>query len=70
LVQEHDLADPAQVAQDGYEALMAGKDKVVSGFKNKVMVAASTFMPDHMVADQMHKQAAPVDSEPPTRAEG
>lgn len=29
------LADPAQVAKDGYEALMAGKDMVVSGLKNK-----------------------------------
>ena len=30
------MADPAVVARDGYDALMAGKDKVVSGVKNKV----------------------------------
>lgn len=35
------LSDPADVAKDGYEALMSGKDKVVSGFKNKVMVTKS-----------------------------
>ena len=27
------MADPAKVARDGYEALMAGKDKVVSGME-------------------------------------
>jgi short-subunit dehydrogenase len=70
MVQEGDLADPAKVAKDGYDALMEGKDKVVSGFKNKVMVAASNLMPDSMVADQMNKQAAPVDQEQPKRAEG
>ena len=37
-VQDKDkLADPAEVAKDGYDALMRGDDKVVSGFKNKVM---------------------------------
>ena len=33
--------DPAEVARQGYEALMAGKERVVGGsFKNKVQVAA------------------------------
>ncbi len=59
LVKEGSLADPAKVAKDGYEALLAGKDKVVSGFKNKAMVAASNILPDEVVADQMHKQAQP-----------
>lgn len=51
------LADPAKVAQDGYDALMKGDDKVVSGFKNKVQVAMANVMPDTMLADQMKKQS-------------
>lgn len=49
------LSDPAKVAKDGYEALMKGDDKIVSGLKNKAMVAASNVMPDTMVAEQMNK---------------
>lgn len=49
------LSDPAKVAKDGYEALMKGDDKVVSGLKNKAMVAMSNVMPDTMVAEQMNK---------------
>ncbi len=49
------LSDPVKVAKDGYEALMKGDDKIVSGFKNKAMVASSNVMPDTMVADQMNK---------------
>jgi short-subunit dehydrogenase len=54
------MADPAKVAKDGYEALMSGDDKVISGFKNKAMVTASQVMPDSMVADNMHKMMEPV----------
>lgn len=35
VVADGDLADAAEVAKDGYDALMAGDDMVVSGFKNK-----------------------------------
>jgi len=54
------LSDPADVAKDGYDALMAGKDKVVSGFKNKVQIALGNITPDTMLADQMNKQQEPV----------
>lgn len=60
MVQEGSLADPAKVAKDGYEALMAGKEKVVSGLKNKAMVAASKVISDDMAAKAMHKQMEPV----------
>ncbi|SFQ47741.1 SDR family NAD(P)-dependent oxidoreductase [Hymenobacter arizonensis] len=56
-------ADPAKVAQDGYEALLAGKDKVISGFMNKVQVAVSNVIPDSMVAANLHKMGAPVDGD-------
>jgi len=61
-VQEGELADPAKVAQDGYDALMNGDDMVISGFKNKVQVGMSNLMPDSAVADKMKKQQAPVGS--------
>lgn len=61
IVQEGSLADPAKVAKDGYNALMAGDDKVVSGLKNKAMVAMSNVTPDSMAADNMLKQQGPAD---------
>ncbi|GAB3332925.1 SDR family oxidoreductase [Hymenobacter humi] len=56
-------ADPAKVARDGYEALLAGKDKVISGFMNKVQVAVSNVTPDSMVAANLHKMGEPVDGD-------
>lgn len=63
MVQESSLADPVKVAQDGYQALMAGDDKVISGLKNKAMVGISQVMPDSMVADNMKKQQKPIDKD-------
>jgi len=60
LVQEGSKADPAKVAKDGYEALLANKDKIISGFKNKAQVAMSNLMPDDMVANNMLKQGEPI----------
>lgn len=55
------MADPAEVARDGYEALMAGKDKVISGFKNKVQVSMGNLTPDSVVAHQIYEQQKPID---------
>ncbi|GAA4728324.1 SDR family NAD(P)-dependent oxidoreductase [Flavisolibacter ginsenosidimutans] len=55
------LSDPVQVAKDGYEALMSGDDKVISGFKNKMMVGMSNLMPESTVANQMKKMQEPKD---------
>lgn len=57
------LSDPKDVAKDGFEALFAGKDKVISGFKNKVQVQMSNLMPDAAVAHQMYEQQKPVEKE-------
>jgi uncharacterized protein len=57
---ESSLSDAADVAKDGYEALMAGKDKVISGLKNKLQMAMSAVTPDSMVAHQMNEQQKPV----------
>jgi len=57
------LSDPAAVARDGYNALMKGDDKVISGLKNKVMVGMSNVMPESMVAEQMNKMQEPKSEE-------
>ncbi|MDT3402234.1 SDR family NAD(P)-dependent oxidoreductase [Mucilaginibacter terrae] len=54
------LSDPADVAKDGYEALQDDKDKVISGFKNKVQIAMSNITPDSTVAHMMNEQQKPV----------
>ena len=54
------MADPAKVAKDGYDALMAGTDKVVSGLKNKVQVAMGNVTPDTTLAHMMAEQQKPV----------
>jgi len=47
---------PADVARDGYKALIAIDDMVVSGFKNKLQVAINNITPHNMLAQQVHKQ--------------
>ncbi len=63
IVQEGKLADASQVAKDGYNALMKGTDKVISGFRNKIEVAMSNILPDSMVAANVHKQQEPVSNQ-------
>ena len=61
-VQDKDaLSDPADVAKDGYNALMAGKDKVISGFKNKVQVTMGNIIPDSAVAHMISEQQKPAE---------
>ncbi|MGI4021570.1 MAG: SDR family NAD(P)-dependent oxidoreductase [Janthinobacterium lividum] len=55
------MSDAADVAKDGYDALMSGDDMVISGLKNKAMIAMTNITPDHLVADMMKKQQEPVD---------
>jgi uncharacterized protein len=59
-MQQGKKADPAEVAKLGYGALMKGKDKIVSGTRNKMQVAVSNITPDAKVADKMKKQQQPV----------
>lgn len=52
--------DAAEVARDGFEALMAGKDHVVAGSaKNKFTAAAGHLMPDPAIAELHRKQSEP-----------
>jgi short-subunit dehydrogenase len=57
------MASPADVAKDGYDALMAGDDKVVSGIKNKLQVAMSSVTPDATLAHMVYEQQKPVEQE-------
>jgi short-subunit dehydrogenase len=61
IVQDKDkMSDPADVAKDGYDALMKGKDMVISGIGNKLQVAMDAVMPDEQLADTTNKKQAPV----------
>ena len=60
VVQESKLYSPADVAKDGYKAMMDGDDMVVSGFMNKVQVAMSNVTSDSALADKMKKKQSPV----------
>jgi short-subunit dehydrogenase len=59
-----DKDDPADVARDGFEALMAGKERVVSAsLKTKAQGRAGRFMPDSAKAE-MHRNMAEPGSAP------
>jgi short-subunit dehydrogenase len=55
--QSESKSDPADVAKDGWDALMAGKDTIISGWKNKLQVAAAGVLPQSVPA-QMHRDMA------------
>lgn len=54
-------ADPADVAKEGYDALMAGKDHVVAGWMNKARVAVAHVLPDPFLAANTRKDMEPKD---------
>jgi short-subunit dehydrogenase len=58
---ESQLADPADVARDGYEALMAGKDVVVSGFRNKVQALMADVSPHAVIVAKARATAEPTE---------
>ncbi len=52
-------ANPADVAKEGYEALMKGKDHVVAGWMNKARVAVSHMLPDPLLAAAVRRDMTP-----------
>lgn len=52
-------SDPADVARDGWEALMAGKAQVVSGWKNKIQSAVANVTPNAVLAERHRAMAKP-----------
>ncbi len=56
--------DPAEVARDGFQALMAGKDQVVAGsFKNKLQAVAAQLLPETAKAELHRRQSEPGSAE-------
>ncbi|HVO00657.1 MAG TPA: hypothetical protein VMT54_00570 [Candidatus Cybelea sp.] len=51
--------DPAEVAQAGFDAMKAGEADIITGWKNKMQVAAAKVTPATMLAESHRKQAAP-----------
>ncbi|KAA2239934.1 SDR family oxidoreductase [Chitinophaga agrisoli] len=58
---EEDLQTPEEVAQDGYDALMSGESKVISGGKTKQHVYMANMMSDQANAANMRKKMEPSD---------
>lgn len=57
---ESEKDDAGEVARQGFEALMAGEERVVAGsFKNKAQVLAGKVLPDSVKAEMHRKQAQP-----------
>lgn len=56
-------ADPAKVARDGWDALMAGKARITSGLANKLQVAASGIVPPSILAGMHRELAEPTDAQ-------
>lgn len=57
-------SDPADVAKDGWDALMDGKASVVSGWKNKVQASLANVTPAGILAEQHRKMAEPGSADP------
>jgi len=51
--------DPADVAKDGFEAMMKGEGGIVSGWRNKMQVAGAHLVPDEKLAERHTAMAAP-----------
>jgi short-subunit dehydrogenase len=51
--------DPADVARDGFEAMMKGEADVVSGWKNKLQTTMANVMPSGVLAEQHRKKTEP-----------
>ena len=51
--------DPADVAKQGFEAMLKGEGEVITGLKNKLQVAAANVLPAGVMAEVHRKQAEP-----------
>ena len=57
--QSQSKSDPADVAKDGWDAMMAGKSAVTSGWKNKIQNTLAHVIPDAVLAEQHRGMAEP-----------
>jgi len=52
-------SDPADVAKDGWDAVMGGHKHVVSGWKNKIQTTIANITPNEVLAQQHRNMAEP-----------
>ena len=52
-------SDPVDVAKDGWDAVMAGKASIFSGWKTKLQGVMTNVTPDAVLAEQHRKMAEP-----------
>jgi short-subunit dehydrogenase len=52
-------SDPADVAKDGYDAVMGGHKHIVSGWKNKIQSAVANITPNEVLAERHRQMAEP-----------
>lgn len=57
--QDPNKSDPADVAKDGFDAMMAGHGDVVSGWKNKLQTTMASVTPAGILAEQHRRMAEP-----------
>ena len=57
--QSQSKSDPADVAKDGWDAMMAGKSAITSGWKNKIQDTLAHVVPDAILAQQHRGMAEP-----------
>jgi short-subunit dehydrogenase len=57
--------DAAEVAQQGFEAMMSGDDAVITGWKNKMQVAVARVTPSRILAEQHRKATEPGSGQKP-----
>src|SRR4051812_18253434 len=58
-VGQSDKDDPGEVAKAGFEAMMGGEGDVVTGWKNKLQVAAAHITTSEALAEKHRKMAEP-----------
>jgi short-subunit dehydrogenase len=51
--------DPEKVAQDGWDAMMAGRKQIVSGLHNKLQTVMANVLPNSVLAHQHRNMAEP-----------
>ena len=56
-------SDPADVAKDGWDALMSGKASIFSGWKTKLQGVIANVVPGSVLAEQHRKMAEPGSAE-------
>ena len=58
-VGQEEKDDPADVAKDGFDAMMSGEGDVVSGWKNKIQSTIANVTPNEVLAEQHRKKTEP-----------